>query len=187
MAEIFWVENGKKHRTQAVQTIVSHDVIKEDEETPTVFPDPTLWLPAPLVLEDAPLSYGLTVSGTLTTDGSTPAVFPDLVDAGLENGKTRFADGLGSPSYEAKWNSSLVRWEASVVGTTGIWYGYEDVDSPEDVVEWVANPPATGIPVFAATGTTAQLGQDAIVDASSVFKCIRVAPVLWVQIYPPAL
>jgi hypothetical protein len=55
MLEIKWLAAGKKGRTQTVESIVYHDVLKDDENTPARLPDPAQWMPAPLVLEEPPI------------------------------------------------------------------------------------------------------------------------------------
>ncbi len=44
MSEILWIENGKKNRTQTIQTLIYHEVAKETDGTPLEIPSPETWL-----------------------------------------------------------------------------------------------------------------------------------------------
>lgn len=182
IAEFSWKAEGQEPTSTKTFTLrVNNDVIRGDEDTPEPLPDPTQWMRAPLVLESAPLSYGLTVTGTLTIDFEVPVIFPDLIEASVYDGKPRYADGLGSPSYEAFWDSANARWQLHKNGTAGIWYCYDDVPYLTDGLEWVPYPPADGIPTITPFFTAAdQVGQDAIVNEESFYKCVRHTPVRWI-------
>lgn len=57
MGEISWTDGpgGAVSSSETFTIRVYNDVIRGDEDTPAVFPDPALWMPAALVLEDPPL------------------------------------------------------------------------------------------------------------------------------------
>lgn len=64
MAEIRWVIDSKKRRTQTVNATVYHEVIKDDDGAPSLLP--TLWA-APLLLTAIPVNDPAAVT-TITTD-----------------------------------------------------------------------------------------------------------------------
>ena len=44
--EIFWLADGKRHRTQTVPVIIANDVIKDSDATPLTLATPSVWLEA---------------------------------------------------------------------------------------------------------------------------------------------
>lgn len=52
MAEFRWLESGKKHRSQTIDTVVSNDVLKDADGTPTSLPTPEDWIQARALLFD---------------------------------------------------------------------------------------------------------------------------------------
>ena len=149
---------------------------------------------APLILSEPPDNDGVRVTGTLTSDGTTPANFPDLFDAGEFDGFPSWSDDGTPPAND---DSSAVYHSGStwVAQNSGVgWVSTAEVNSPFLVPAgaWHAttNPDAwfpasgnnTGTPVVTAIGTAGILGQHAIVDETDVYACVRETPVKWVQL-----
>ena len=100
------------------------------------------------------------VTGTLTSDGTTPVVFPFLPYNGTTNGKARYGDVL----FDLAWNSTDGAWELqSSVGT--LFTSSANVATPDLVPTgaWnaVTNPDAWE-PVSPATGTPVVTGADGL-------------------------
>ena len=96
------------------------------------------------------------VTGTLTSDGSTPVVFTDLLYAGIDEGKAVF-------SHEATWEFTVnysVYWVGSkwilrsLSGAT--WESTDAVATPDLVTTWVPQGAATGTPTVTAATSSAQ-------------------------------
>ena len=102
------------------------------------------------------------VAGDLTTDGTTPAVFPTLDYDGPLNGK---------PSYTAVDGSSVI-WDVSIWllthGPTSMqWLSYDAAASPDLVGTWEADSPATGTPVLIGSYPDNRHLLDAVIDPPS--------------------
>ncbi|MEO5712155.1 MAG: hypothetical protein ABIT37_01595 [Luteolibacter sp.] len=70
MFEIKWVADGKKHRTQSVDTLIYNDILKDPDGTPSAFP--ALWA-APLELTAPPVQGVAAVSQVETATVVAPA------------------------------------------------------------------------------------------------------------------
>lgn len=116
-------------------------------------------------IQISPAYHGsLSVSGTLTSNGVTPVVFPQLSYTGFSGGYPRYSDGFGTPSYECSRFGST--WTLTK-NSTASWYSNEDVASPFLVTTWFPLAPATGFPVISA-GITTALGVVNAVNNDSV-------------------
>jgi len=97
----------------------------------------------------------MAVTGTLTTDGTTPAVPGTLPFAGIDQGKPYYQQG----SWILGWLSSyapggLPAWRLALLGSPSyIWYAPSSASTPDSATGWVAVSPATGTPTVTA-GTT---------------------------------
>lgn len=108
------------------------------------------------------------VAGDLTTDGTTPAVFPQLDYDGPLNGK---------PSYTASDGSSAI-WDVSIWllthGPTSMqWLSYDAVATPDLVDTWEPDSPATGTPVLIGSYPDNRYLLEAVIDppARQVIGC----------------
>ena len=98
----------------------------------------------------------LAVTGALTLDGSTPVVFPPLIDAGVLGSSNAWTDtGNGVDTfYVAQWSVSLLKWERLAPLSPGdLEVGWQSAEttllltpSPDLATGWVPVSPATGTP-----------------------------------------
>lgn len=110
------------------------------------------------------------VAGDLTTDGSTPAVFPTLEYAGVVNTRPAHEDPLAG-GCSVMWMGSA--WLLSHIGDVPLFSSTQAVASADLVTSWT--------PIGAATGTPALFGSypdnryllDAVLDppAREVIGC----------------
>lgn len=98
------------------------------------------------------LPESITVSGDLTTDGTTPAVFTELPRIGELNGKPVF-DDQGADA--ALWING--EWNLVYDPLGSLWISPDDVATPDLVTTWIPQNGATGIPVVTANGGTDQI------------------------------
>lgn len=141
----------------------------------------------PLVLDASPenAGEGLTITGTLTSNGSTPVVFPELLIDDEVFGKASFNDNPGGVSLNScYWTGT--EWELTYNGGDAIWHSSDDVATPDLCTTWIPQGAATGTPIITLpSGTPATfLGQDAIVNEESFYKNVRLSPVKWVGPFP---
>lgn len=86
------------------------------------------------------------VSGTLTSDGVTPVVFPDMKSRGFQNGKMSYVslDNLSSISWDG--SSWQMRWFYDPSISVG-WESVDNVATPDLVTTWTPLFLSTGVPV----------------------------------------
>jgi hypothetical protein len=170
----------------------------------------------------------MTVSGTLTSDGSTPATIGLYTEEGIFGTKPWYS----LPDYGMiSWIVGISSWQLeSNNNPPGQWLSNENVATPDLCETWVPVGSATGTPsisvassftatdaaaLVAATpaaaalvtavaggngtgeiaataghvhlaggsdGTAGTRGQDCIVAAADVYKCVRETPVKWVKL-----
>lgn len=148
-----------------------------------------LGLPSDLIDQTgatAEIGQGVTVvqvTGTLTSDGVVPAVFPNLFDAGVLNETTVWTDnGTAIPAVAyCQWNSSTGRWE--VIHGAAKWQSgtttLVDTPTPDVATGWAAVSPATGTPtVDFGTSITPSLtiyDAEAIVSAAHQGATVRLS------------
>jgi hypothetical protein len=177
MLEIKWIAEGKKHRTQTVQAIVSNDVLKDGDVTPT--PIVTLWA-APLALTTPP-----------EDGGETLVVHYDIGGGPLSMTLTRSADVDGKPAWSdggsyCKWIAADGKWKILRFDIDQGFLSETDSDWPEG--PWVDEddgPETVTSLDFGGTDATAK-GQLAIVTTTNdsgtfedVWTCSKVSPVTW--------
>lgn len=101
-------------------------------------------------------SEDITVTGTLTSDGSTPVVFPTLYKAPDSNGKEAFSedggDILDSPEWAIFWDGGT-KWKAQNGTTDAVWEN-SSTSATVPLTGWVAVSPATGTPTLTRTAPT---------------------------------
>jgi hypothetical protein len=99
------------------------------------------------------------VTGTLTSDGSTPSVFPDLPFDQISNGKPAYevAPNDVDIEYLILWDNSpsAEKWTLIDYVTSAQWRSTEDVATPDLVTTWTPVSPATGTPTVTAAAATA--------------------------------
>jgi len=92
----------------------------------------------------------MTVTGTLTSDGTAPAVPGTLAYLGLLNGKVAYESG----DWILEWVEDFPApgtdsWRLKDDGGTGAeWYSSSAVATPDAATSWTAVLPATGTPAF---------------------------------------
>jgi len=104
MAEIMWVSDSKKGRTQTVETIISNDVLKDSDGTPLALETPEEWLeerrPAPITRATAQIPggnpnfhrYEIPITGSVTAG----TYYFDLVVYGVDGALVDFGgSGVG--------------------------------------------------------------------------------------------
>ena len=89
------------------------------------------------------------VTGTLTSDGSTPVTFPTLVFAGFYGGKPVYTDnGLTTGMTHAlSWETAV--WVLAQVSPVAAWTSASAVATPDLATGWTPVGSATGTPVVA--------------------------------------
>jgi len=97
-------------------------------------------------------NQGMVITGTLTSNGTTPAVPGGLEIIGTINGKSAYSTGdwvlqwvvdyptLGTNSWRLKDDG----------GTGAAWYSTSNVATPDLAASWTAVSPATGTPTVTA-------------------------------------
>lgn len=98
----------------------------------------------------APADYpDIDVTGTLTSNGSTPVTFPTLLHAGFYGGKPVYTDnGLTTGMTHAlSWETSI--WLLAQGSPTAAWVSVSAVATPDLATGWTALGTATGTPTVA--------------------------------------
>jgi hypothetical protein len=93
------------------------------------------------------------IVGTLTSDGSTPVVFPILPYTGITDGKPAYEQSLGNAALWVTDDGVNFEWEIASGG--GVWRSDEDVATPDLVTTWTPISPTTGTPTVTAHPATA--------------------------------
>jgi hypothetical protein len=129
------------------------------------------YLPDSLSGAGVPTS-GMIVSGTLTSNGTDPVVFPLLKEAGVVLGRMTFTDDGSATntlpstfSYYAQYNNYLGgsgQWEIRRLGLPlALWRGPLNGGEalPSDVAVWTALGTATGSPTVTKSLAASYIGQ----------------------------
>lgn len=93
----------------------------------------------------------LVVTGTLTSNGSTPFTFPTMRHAGFFDGKPAYTDnGLASGNTRSiVWIAGISKWWAFKPSPDAvIWQSSSDVATPDLATGWTPLGSATGTPVI---------------------------------------
>jgi len=95
-----------------------------------------------------PVFPTMTITGTLTTDGSTPPTFPALLFAGINEGKTAYtstgsAIGELDYSYALWWGGTRF----SLMDGTAFWYSDSASLIPDEADDWYVEASETGTPI----------------------------------------
>lgn len=110
----------------------------------------------------------MVVTGTLTSDGSTPVTFDPLLYAGISNTKPAFtpdASAINLSGDELAWVNLLNQWQIRKNGSV-LFLSSDAVATPDLVTTWVAQGSATGTPTITA-GISNAAQVIAAVNASS--------------------
>lgn len=98
----------------------------------------------------------LSVTGTLTSDGSTPVVFPTLVFAGIRNGNPEYSStgiGGGAQPYVAVYSdpgNPMQGWYLYQLTPYTAWFSTSIAALPQLASGWGPLGNATGIPIITA-------------------------------------
>lgn len=141
MGEISWTDGptGEPTSTDTFTVRVNNDVLRGDEVGPID------------ITEGTPVNEKLTITGTLTSNGTTPVTFPFLYKSGTQSGKSKYQDSTGQ--YISNWDGS--QWTVGSNDTPeAYWTSSENVSTPDLVVTWTPASPATGTPTVAKTAAT---------------------------------
>jgi hypothetical protein len=104
----------------------------------------------------------IVVSGTLTSDGSTPVTLGTLPFDSIVNSRPKFKNaGLDTCSWSGTY------WALVDNATGAAWRSADDVASPELCTTWVPQGAATGTPAIAATYPARRYMSNAIVHPPS--------------------
>jgi hypothetical protein len=92
----------------------------------------------------------LAITGTLTSNGTTPVVFPDLIYAGISDGKPYYTNtgDLTGFTHAANWEGGAV-WLLAQLSPAAVWTSASAVATPDLATGWTALGLATGTPVVA--------------------------------------
>lgn len=104
------------------------------------------------VIADGEAYPDIEVTGTLTSDGSTPASFGTLQFAAGDAGKPVYTNNGLTTGYSEilYWNPLLLKWMLSDAWPTGpVWTSTSDTHTPDLATGWTPTAPATGTPVVA--------------------------------------
>lgn len=138
--------------SQTLRVTIDNDLIKGGEAMPG-------YPPNRIILEGTPLIEVIPtvdVSGTMTTNGTTPLTFPQLLYCGEVNGRPAWSStGEYSPGstvvgYTLLYWSGLWWFLSKVVGL-GLTAGFqsnEDESTPDTVSAWAPSSTETGSPVL---------------------------------------
>jgi hypothetical protein len=91
----------------------------------------------------------ITITGTMTSNGTAAATFARLYDAGLAAGKPHYTfDGLPNAGTgdRVMWVAFVNYW-AIIKGATIMFTSTENVATPNLVTAWTPSSPATGTPI----------------------------------------
>lgn len=141
MGEVTWTDGpgGEPTSTDTFTSRVNNDVLRGDEVGPVD------------ITEGTPVNEKLTITGTLTSNGTTPVTFPFLYKSGTQSGKSKYEDSTGQ--YISNWDGS--QWTVGSNDTPeAYWTSSENVATPDLVVTWTPASPATGTPSVAKTAAT---------------------------------
>jgi len=90
-----------------------------------------------------PVFPTITVTGTLTYDGSTPVSINELPYVELNNGKASYTSEFGDSVY---WDGA--KWILFHYGTDAEWHSADDVATPDLASTWTPQGSATGTPTL---------------------------------------
>lgn len=124
--------------------------------------DTTLPRSGVLVLESTGSSgipSAMTVTADLTIDGTAPAVFPQLAYSSMVVGRPRFENVDGS---YVEWDGTY--WLLNHGPSASQWLSTDNVATPDLIITWIPDAPATGIPVLIGTYPYCRYLIDAVVD-----------------------
>jgi hypothetical protein len=93
------------------------------------------------------------ITGELTSDGSTPFVFPDLPFTEITGGKPQYGVDFSGVEFFATRAAS--EWQLGDFTNGIFWTSPEDVATPDLVETWTPESPATGTPTVTAHPATA--------------------------------
>lgn len=102
-------------------------------------------------------AYRMRITGSLTTNGSTPAAFPDLIGSPVVDDRSSWsADGeahIPGDNNALMWFASGSCWRLQQ--GAGVWLSYDNVQSPALCTTWVPQGSATGTPVITPLAASA--------------------------------
>lgn len=90
----------------------------------------------------------LVVTGSLTSNGTTPAVFPTQIYAGEYNGRNYYSNTgtLIGVTHNIFWSLDDTAWVLEQVSPYAAWISTSDVTTPDLATGWTPVSPATGTP-----------------------------------------
>jgi hypothetical protein len=108
--------------------------------------------PSPVVPDQpTPGACFLTITGTLTSNGSSPVSFAALSRVLSENGRVKFADPEDGDT-SVFWSTEDDKWLIEKSGIGSLFESADDVAYPW-LAAFTATSPATGTPVLTLTGS----------------------------------
>jgi hypothetical protein len=183
MLQVSWSDDEGEtvFKSNVLAAVINNDVIKGDEGLTTELPTLLDWLaiyrPVPLALISAPISGTADVLVTNSGLSYTNRRFYNDYSINGKRGYTATDDRF------IEWQvSGTPKWVLRLDATT-YFSSTQNVATPDLVTAWTTVSGTGSLTVTAdPAGTAAKLDQNAIVNETDVYKCIRETPVKWVQI-----
>lgn len=181
-AEMEFIADGVRTSSNTIACTVYNDVIRGTESGPAEIADGT------------PINPTATVTGTLTSDGSTPVEFVDMIYVGEESGKMAFTDTGDLPGIGGNYKvyNDSTQWSLEAVSEAAYWNSSATVERPDEIPTgawhatnnpdaWKPQGTATGTPVVTIAQTAGVVGSmktdgdflyvaHAVVDAGTLWK-----------------
>lgn len=202
MLEIKWTAEGKKHRTQTVETWILNDVLKDTDGTPLALPTPEEWLqarrPAPAYSWEYAPSPGAFATTVINPPGTynnirltamlegyagnninfslSPSPLATAITVDVANGTDIVVHYLPAPAIVSNaiifWNDARRHQKALSAATTFTFYGVTDAQVLEI---YLSQPTGASWPVTWPAGITWVAGAPGVIAAGTTIKVILTA------------
>ncbi len=175
MAEILWIVDSKKYRTQTVPARIGNDILKDEDGTPLALPTPEEWLadralPLPILRTDA---QGTPINSRMTIEsGSYDGTVINRTST-TYNSRPLWSTGI----FRVEWTGTAWRFL-----TNGVEFdsAVGDTADPWDATWGTITLIPSGLPAT-------HIGQDCrLGDASPYrwFKAAEIDPTIWEETTP---
>ncbi|GAA5124694.1 hypothetical protein JIN84_13010 [Luteolibacter yonseiensis] len=199
MAEFSWkVDDGEPTSTRTFEFKVSNDVLRGDETTPAVLPDPEEWMPAAIILDGPPADGVLAAGSIVPTGDATGAelIGGDITYVVVTEALNEFeiqyhpdedifcdniVAAINGTDFRNDPNTSLTAFVG--VGPSVALTSKIPAEAGNSIPLSTDMPAALDIDAMSGGvgGTLAtRLGQPAISNEADAYMCVRLSPVKWV-------